>query len=96
MKLNNTQDHSLICRTQFQQQSRFKLDPQRFLNWDLESFTTFQDAFDPFFLGSSVTFYLCGSTGRRDMSSPRHSGLSAPYRSEGRIMARKARKRHPA
>lgn len=60
MKLNNTQDHSLICRTQFQQQSYFKLDPQRFLNWDLESFTTFQDAFDPFFrqLGHVLSLWL--------------------------------------
>lgn len=48
------------CSTQFQQQSRFKLDPQRFLNWDLESFTTFQDAFDPFFrqLGHVLSLWL--------------------------------------
>lgn len=34
--------------------------PRRFLNWDFESFTTFQDAFDPFFrqLGHVLSLWL--------------------------------------
>lgn len=44
---------------QFQQQSYFKLDPQRFLNWDLESLTAFQDVFDPFFRQLGHVLSLC-------------------------------------
>lgn len=44
---------------QFQHQSYFKLDPQRFLNWDLESLTAFQDAFDPFFRQLGHVLSLC-------------------------------------